>query len=241
SGNYSSWKRSIMIALNEKNKMKLITGEFPLWNELQEHYAQIDDHRIFQLTNDMVQLKQDNCSVEVYYQKLKGLDEGYSNIRGKILLMLPLPSAAKAYIMVRQKEKQRETSNPKHQTSTILNSYTNQSRPSTSNSQRYNSPRQPIPNNNSNRRNNVNLNTSYNRRSAFKKGVYYENYGKEVHYQEECYKIVRYIVGHPLHGKYQPPKVTRPTQDNRPPRIINMAIGQVNSRPQASLIPQNSS
>ncbi|GJV22035.1 reverse transcriptase domain-containing protein [Tanacetum coccineum] len=29
SENYSSWKRSIMIALNAKNKMKLVNGEFP--------------------------------------------------------------------------------------------------------------------------------------------------------------------------------------------------------------------
>nr|GEW39468.1 protein HOTHEAD-like [Tanacetum cinerariifolium] len=60
---------------------------------------------------------------------------------------------------------------------------------------------------------------------------------KKGHYQEECYKIVRYPVGHPLHGKYQPPKVIRPTQDNRLPRIVNMTIGQDNSRPQASSIP----
>ncbi|GJZ89373.1 hypothetical protein Tco_0661155, partial [Tanacetum coccineum] len=41
-------------------------------------------------------------------QFLMGLDESYSNIRGQILLMQPLPSAAKAYTMVRQEEKQRE-------------------------------------------------------------------------------------------------------------------------------------
>nr|GEY11135.1 hypothetical protein [Tanacetum cinerariifolium] len=117
--------------------------------ELQEHYAQIDGHRIYQLSNDMVQLKQENSSVEVYYQKWKGvwdefdaleapylclcicsyangringernqrkrliqflmrLDECYSNIRGQILLMQPLPNATKAYTMVRQEEKQRE-------------------------------------------------------------------------------------------------------------------------------------
>ncbi|GJW51676.1 cysteine-rich receptor-like protein kinase 8 [Tanacetum coccineum] len=29
SNNYSSWKRSMVIALNAKNKMKLVTGEFP--------------------------------------------------------------------------------------------------------------------------------------------------------------------------------------------------------------------
>ena len=106
----------MVIALNAKNKMKLITGEFPepgpnsdlralwernndmliswilntvteqignnlnfinsvskLWIELHEHYAQIDGHRIYQLTNDIVQLKQIDSTVEVYYHKLKGL------------------------------------------------------------------------------------------------------------------------------------------------------------------------
>nr|GEU95502.1 homogeneously-staining region [Tanacetum cinerariifolium] len=97
SDNYSSWKRSMIIALNAKNKMKIVTGEFPepatdsptralwernnemriswilntmteqignnlnfissvskLWIELHEHYVQIDGHRIYQLTNDIV-------------------------------------------------------------------------------------------------------------------------------------------------------------------------------------------
>ncbi|GKD64836.1 cysteine-rich receptor-like protein kinase 8 [Tanacetum coccineum] len=266
-----------MIALNAKNKMKLVNGDFPepaidshlrplwernndmliswilntvseqignnlnfinyvskLWVELQEHYVQIDGHMIFQLTNNMVQLKQENCSIEVYYHKLKGfqdeydaleapymctcvcncnngringerdqrkrliqflmgLDESYSNIIGQILLMQPLPSAAKVYTMVRQEEKQREGSNPKHATATNLNSYTNQSRPSTSYSQR-----QPNPNTNSDRRNSVNPNTDFKRKSTFRKGVNCGNCRKEGHYQEECYKIVGYPVGYPL-------------------------------------------
>ncbi|GJY65212.1 retrotransposon protein, putative, ty1-copia subclass [Tanacetum coccineum] len=93
--------------------------------------------------------------------------------------------------------------------------------------------------NNSDRRSTTILNTSYDRRSAFRKGDYCGNYRKK-HYQKECYKIVSYPVGHPLYGKYEPVKVTRPTQDNRPPRTINMAIGQDNLRPQASTIPHNS-
>ncbi|GKD73217.1 cysteine-rich receptor-like protein kinase 8, partial [Tanacetum coccineum] len=154
SENYSSWKRSMMIALNAKNKLKIVTDKISnnlnfvnsasaLWNELFEHYAQLDGHRIYQLVNDIVALKQQNCSIEVYYHKLKGLwdehdaleapylcengknngdreqrkrliqflmglDECYSNIRGQILLLQPLPSVAKAYGMVRQEEKQRE-------------------------------------------------------------------------------------------------------------------------------------
>lgn len=40
-------------------------------------------------------------------QFLIGLDECYTNIRGQILFMQPLPTAAKAYGMLRQEEKQR--------------------------------------------------------------------------------------------------------------------------------------
>ncbi|GJT61778.1 retrovirus-related pol polyprotein from transposon TNT 1-94 [Tanacetum coccineum] len=43
------------------------------------------------------------------------------------------------------------------------------------------------------------------------------SYRKEGHFQEECYKIVGYPVGHPLHGKYQPPKPV-----NKFTRIVNM-------------------
>ena len=106
SENYSTWKRSMMIALNARNKMKLINGEFEepavnseirslwersndmviswilntvseqidnnlsfvntaqaLWSELNEHYSQLDGHRIYQVSNDLVNLKQGNTSV----------------------------------------------------------------------------------------------------------------------------------------------------------------------------------
>ncbi|XP_071713065.1 uncharacterized protein [Rutidosis leptorrhynchoides] len=115
SDNYSSWRRSIMIALNAKNKLKIVIGEITkptvdsnikalcdrtnhmiiswilntitdqianslsfinsssnLWKELQEHYSQLDGHNIYQLANEISQLKQGNCTVEIYYQKLKG-------------------------------------------------------------------------------------------------------------------------------------------------------------------------
>ncbi|GJU18906.1 hypothetical protein Tco_1146872 [Tanacetum coccineum] len=106
----------MMIALNEKNKLKLVNSEFEepslnspiralwertndmiiswilntisdqisnslnfinsasyLWTELCEHYSQLDGHRIYQLVNDIMQLKQQNCNIEVYYHKLNGL------------------------------------------------------------------------------------------------------------------------------------------------------------------------
>ncbi|GJT90310.1 cysteine-rich receptor-like protein kinase 8 [Tanacetum coccineum] len=269
--NYSSWKRSIMIALNAKNKMKLVNGEFPeptmesnlrtIWERNNDMLISwilntIDGHRIFQLSHDMVQLNQEHCSIEVYYHKFKGfwdeydaleapymctcvcnynngringerdqrklliqflmgLDESYSNFRGQILLMQPLPSAAKAYTMVRQEEKQREGSNPKQATATILNSYLNQSSPSSSYSQRHTPQRQSNQNNNSDKRT---------------KG----------HYQEECYKIVGYLVGQPLHGNFQPPKINKSNSDNRP-RTVNMVMGQEDARSQSSSAAQSSS
>ncbi|GJZ75381.1 cysteine-rich receptor-like protein kinase 8 [Tanacetum coccineum] len=218
-----------MIALNAKNKMKIVTGQFP------EPAMESELRSIWERNNDMLISWILNI---VYYQKLKGfwdefdaleapyvcvcvcncengrvngerdqrkrliqflmgLDESYSNIRGKILLMQPLPSTTKAYTMVKQEEKQREELSTKST--------------------------------NHNRRSGFNPNTSTERRSNFRKGVYYGNCGKEGHFQEECYKIMGYLVGHPLHGKYQPPKTV-----NKSTRAVNLVVGQEDSKAQSS-------
>jgi hypothetical protein len=86
---------------------------------------------IFQIERDISYLTQDQMTVAVYYTKLKGsynnticscgadhrrhrlmqflmgLNDTYSAIQGKIMLMNPLPDAAKAYASVMQEEKQR--------------------------------------------------------------------------------------------------------------------------------------
>ncbi|GJU86978.1 cysteine-rich receptor-like protein kinase 8 [Tanacetum coccineum] len=105
--NYSTWKRSTMIALNARNKLKLINGECEepavnsplkslwerandmviswilnivsekiennlsfvnsataLWSELNKHYSQLDGHRIYQVSNDIANLKQGNTTIE---------------------------------------------------------------------------------------------------------------------------------------------------------------------------------
>ncbi|GJW58920.1 cysteine-rich receptor-like protein kinase 8 [Tanacetum coccineum] len=138
SDNYGSWKRSMMIALNAKNKMKIINGEF------EEPAINASTRALWEM-----QLKQNNTSIEIYYHKMKGLwdeydslevpymcicicdcengrvngerdqrkrliqflmglDECYANIRGQIMLMNSMPTVAKAYNMIRQEEKQRE-------------------------------------------------------------------------------------------------------------------------------------
>nr|GEV13771.1 cysteine-rich RLK (receptor-like protein kinase) 8 [Tanacetum cinerariifolium] len=391
SENYSSWKRSMMIALNAKNKLKIVTGELhepnadleereiwdrtndmiiswilntisdkisnnlnfvnyasELWAELYEHYVQLNGHIMYQLVNDIIALKQQNCNIEVYYHKLKGLwgehddlespylchcvcnyengknngdreqrkrliqflmglnecysnlrgqilflqhlptvakaynmirqekkqiegyssdecyklkgylighplhgkykppvarsvnvndnrnakanfvqsqdsaststqaesntngtdavfnngnreqtkrliqflmglDECYSNLRGQILLLQPLPTVAKAYSMIRQEEKQRECILPKPLGSTALSAqtYRNNNTPRNTNSAYPNRPQTG-------------------RRSTFRLGVYCTNFSKEGHSNDECYKLKRYPIGHPLHGKYKP-------------------------------------
>ncbi|GJW70285.1 hypothetical protein Tco_0127202 [Tanacetum coccineum] len=110
-----------------------------------EHYSQLDGHRIYQVTNDIINHKQSNTIIELYYHKLKGLwdeldaleapyaclckcdcdngrtngerdqrkrliqflmglDESYTNVRGQILLMQPLPLVSKAYNQLPQDE-----------------------------------------------------------------------------------------------------------------------------------------
>nr|GEY30980.1 cysteine-rich RLK (receptor-like protein kinase) 8 [Tanacetum cinerariifolium] len=138
------------------------------WKELQEHYSQLGGYRFYQLTNDLVQLKQNNLAIEIYYHKSKGLwdeydsleapyicvcacvcengringkrdqrkrliqflmglDECYANVRGPILLMNPMPIVAKAYSMIRLKEKQKEGSAFKN-TPTVLSAQSNYTR-----------------------------------------------------------------------------------------------------------------
>ncbi|GJX68498.1 cysteine-rich receptor-like protein kinase 8 [Tanacetum coccineum] len=182
SENYSTWKRSMLIALSAKNKLKLVNGEYEepsvssnlraYWERANDMLIfwilntiskQIDRHRIYQLANEIVDLKQTSCTIEIYYHKLKGLwdeldaieahmlvlvsvyvlmvkrmvkgntrrliqcliglDECYTNIRGQILLMQPLPTAAKAYTMLRQEEKQKETQKQHLNTPIALNTY----------------------------------------------------------------------------------------------------------------------
>ncbi|GJR39531.1 cysteine-rich receptor-like protein kinase 8 [Tanacetum coccineum] len=265
SDNYETWKRSMVIALSAKNKLKLINGEydelaignhitfvssaFALWSELQEHYSQLDRHKIYQLSNEIVKLKQSNCTIEVYYHKLKGLwdeidaieapyactckcncengkengereqrkrliqflmglDECYTNIRGQILLMQPLPLVAKAYSMLRHEEKQRDF--PKHssQTPITLNTYRNAYTP-------------PYRNNHPNTPNNPTNGPQTERRNTFKKWIFCGYCKKEGHPKEECYKLLGYPPGHPLHNKYQPQSQRAP-QANRGQRSVNM-------------------
>nr|GEW88456.1 cysteine-rich RLK (receptor-like protein kinase) 8 [Tanacetum cinerariifolium] len=55
------------------NNLSSVHSASALWKELQQHNSQLDGHRIYQLANEITQMKQTNCFIEMYYQKLKGL------------------------------------------------------------------------------------------------------------------------------------------------------------------------
>ncbi|GJS76658.1 probable inactive serine/threonine-protein kinase scy1 [Tanacetum coccineum] len=212
SDNYSTWRRSMVIALNAKNKMKIILNTMvdqignnlnfinsvnKLWLELQEHYAQIDGHKLFQLTNDIVQLKQIDCTVEVYYHKLKGPWDEFDALEAPYLCTYPLPLVVKAYNMAMQEEKQREGLLPKPATSVKLLT-----------------------------RRSVLSATSERNRGPFRKGIIYGNCNKEGHSREQCYKLVGYPVGHPLHGKFPLKPYKSQSQEYKPNRAVNMVTNQ---------------
>lgn len=231
------------------NSLTFVHSAFDLWSQLQEQYSQLDGHRIYQLMNDIAQLKQNNCSIEIYFHKLKGLwdecdtlessylctctctcdngkanserdhrkkliqflmglDECYTNIRGQILLMSPLPTVAKAYTMLRQEEKQREGYIPK---STIPSALAAQS--------------SGYKSQNNTRYVRTNPGEVSERRSTFKKGVICGYCHKEGHTTQECYRNVGYPIGHPLHGKFKPPLKTI-AQELKYNKAVNLAMGQ---------------
>ncbi|GJV45443.1 uncharacterized mitochondrial protein-like protein [Tanacetum coccineum] len=120
-----------------------------------------------------------------------------------------MPTVAKAYNMIRQEEKQREGFASKIPVSTALFAHSNNYRNSYSNGFNNGGRNERNYNRNysqgeSSTRNPVN-NSNVTRRSVFKKGVIYGNYGKEGDTNEECYQLVGYPAGHPFYGMFKPP------------------------------------
>lgn len=71
------------------NNLTFIHTASALWYELSEHYSQLTTHRIYQLTHDIVQLKQQNSDVDMYYQKLKGLWDEHDALEAPYVCICP--------------------------------------------------------------------------------------------------------------------------------------------------------
>ncbi|XP_071729428.1 uncharacterized protein [Rutidosis leptorrhynchoides] len=92
SDNYSSWKRSIMIALNAKNKLKIITGEFteadvqPLYKALWERTNDMIISWILNTITDQIgnSLNFVNTAADLW----KELQENYSQLDGHRIFQL---------------------------------------------------------------------------------------------------------------------------------------------------------
>lgn len=66
-----------------------------------------------------------------------GLGESFTNLRGQMLLMQPLPHVSKAYSMLRQEEKQRDFTKPPSSVPIMLNTITHNQRLPFSNTKQY--------------------------------------------------------------------------------------------------------
>ncbi|GJT85354.1 cysteine-rich receptor-like protein kinase 8 [Tanacetum coccineum] len=155
SENYSTWKRFMMIALNARNKLKLVNGEY------EEHVVNSPIRSLWERVNDM----------------LKGLLDELDALEAPYACVCPCDCT--------------------------------------------------------NGRNNGERDQRK-RLMQFLMGLD-ENYTnvREGHYGEECYKIVGYPPGHPLHNKYVPP-----SQRNNSNSRIN-AVNQVSGSDNANPTPPN--
>ncbi|KAJ0018876.1 hypothetical protein Pint_10931 [Pistacia integerrima] len=120
-----------------------------IWLDLRDRFQQRNGPRIFQLKRELMNLRQEQSSVSIYFTKLKtiweelsnyrpnfscgkctcdgvknlnnhhqteyimsflmGLDDSFSQVRGQLLLMDPMPPISRVFSVIVQEEQQRRT------------------------------------------------------------------------------------------------------------------------------------
>ncbi|XP_074327508.1 uncharacterized protein LOC141665422 [Apium graveolens] len=96
-----------------------------IWDDLSIRFSQSNVPRIFQLKKDLIALNQGSMSITAYFTKMRtltdelninslsqfimGLNDGFTAIRGQMLMMKPLPTLSQAYSLLLQEEGQRST------------------------------------------------------------------------------------------------------------------------------------
>ena len=90
--NYSSWRRSLMIALNAKNKLKIITNEYPepyINSSLRALWERNNDMIISWILNTVTDRISNNLSFVHSTSALQNeLQEHYSQLDGHIIYQL---------------------------------------------------------------------------------------------------------------------------------------------------------
>ncbi|XP_070030675.1 uncharacterized protein [Nicotiana sylvestris] len=90
------------------DSVEYVNNSVELWKELEDRYDQINGAKFCVCTygakENMHKAEQDRRLI----QFLMGHNEVYTVVRGKILMMNPLPNMAQAFALLIQEEKQRE-------------------------------------------------------------------------------------------------------------------------------------
>ena len=168
-----------------------------MWKELRERFQQSNGPRIYQIKRSLMNLTQGQDSVSTYYTKLKmlweelsnyntlctcnaakdleqtmsflmGLNDSYSQIRGQILLMDPIPSVNRIFSLIIQEERQRDVNSAQNDSILAFN----------------------IRNNNQTPQNrNAGQNRPYNSKNYRKDSPFCTHCKRNGHTQDRCYKL----------------------------------------------------
>nr|GEV43053.1 reverse transcriptase, RNA-dependent DNA polymerase [Tanacetum cinerariifolium] len=185
----------MVIALNAKNKMKIVNGDLVKPNITSPIRA------LWERNNDMIISWILHTVVDQIGRKMK------KETKGRVV---------NAYNMVRHEEKQREGLLPKPAISTTFSMYSNSQRLNNNYQRNFNRPNYSQ----------GESSTQGERRGSFRKGIIYGNCNKKGYSREQCYKLVGYPVGHPLHGKFPSKPYKSQSQEYKPNRTINMVTNQ---------------
>nr|XP_017228665.1 PREDICTED: uncharacterized protein LOC108203964 [Daucus carota subsp. sativus] len=112
--NFNEWKRSVTLALSAKNKLGFVNGRFKIPDE-SSLSSSVYTPLAVDVWNDIhtrstcttrIQAEQHDEMMKVT-QFLMGLNEMYTNIRGQLLMMNPMPKLTQVLALLQQEERQR--------------------------------------------------------------------------------------------------------------------------------------
>ncbi|KAA8550199.1 hypothetical protein F0562_001883 [Nyssa sinensis] len=121
--NYTNWSRAMLIALSVKKKLGFVDGSIPepqeqssvsiyftklktIWEELSNYRPNCSCGKC---SCGGVKNINDHHQMEYIMSFLMGLDDSFSQVRGQLLLMDPMPPINRVFSLIVQEEQQRRT------------------------------------------------------------------------------------------------------------------------------------